>query len=1117
MKRLPPIVPEQPLDQEIHDNITAAYAAEESTDIVQNYVDGKNVQPSEDLADQLKVHAAILNYRRIVGRYHDLGKVFFSVDFFEVHLKPVVEHFVEQGRDFTDVAIDALDCIYALLIPTIRKVADHEIEVETIVDFFDIENGEFAKYYGNLGRAVTKSIAIFDGAHINTDSFLWEENPSDCVGPQHLEDLAEGSLGYFYPADSILLLNHTAPMAKVLSEHENPNLLNAYFRLVRGSPMIGPGAGDFTTPQFPIFDPEKAVPELEFLANNFGVVKSHITELARLLIRQGYAITFLPGKEEPGIINLHSYYTRMKETIPHSANELGHAICGAYPYEGQVHASHLKRCVEITLNHPAIAASYPGGTKGLHKMIKEMYPYIPHDLTIADCLIKTFAGEDALLPEGYKEVPIATLPDKNVAEFLEIGKGVTTHLRDKGIAYFTTAIKNPKLKKLIETSPAEFEIVIEEAKKFVFQFHVFGVVSKTECATKILEAYLEHWGHPEFDSFLSALDVLHQHAVRQLEETEKKYREAEQFSLESEIQTFAENFPLPEKLAAHDPQLESFGWNKVVSMHCILSNLRHQTMLTDDAKLLIEHVNNYARAKESGSLGWPGVFGPYALEGSHKLGGTEIVLQGENSEDTPILAADILAITYQLILRIRGIGLELDPIQSPIFEKDLERLDSQTHIIKKMAAVDGPIGDASKFVAAQAEQARKLGFWKDSLNLTHQGPTIIVPRKESLPPDSWLLNANPSTQMAATSAALIASLGLQETLKHSLPELRGYVPIEAVKPLPLEDTIENLAQGGRLCDILDAIQERNLGPELKRNMAQAMPLIADAIQTERLRLAGLFPIGAKTQTLKTVDPCDVRFVLDLAGLGNVRTTPFVLKHAGKSLVQPPLPSAFEVKMLHLLFQLFGVVDTKEPDIQVTMAGRWDNHIASIVGPSLILASYTDHKYPKGAWESASHDYFTGARMMLYDYGVLEKRLPFQFNGVEGRTDIGGRKDLIDLDWIQILGTFATHLQYDGPYALLMKKYGYAFLSLLKKIPIEDHTLFDTIRRAEWIYKNTKLDDAIEHHEAMIREIAEVGRTNPGIETMVRSLINSLLVAPLQQNNEAIRAANPDELEYLKRY
>ena len=438
-------------------------------------------------------------------------------------------------------------------------------------------------------------------------------------------------------------------------------------------------------------------------------------------------------------------------------------------------------------------------------------------------------------------------------------------------------------------------------------------------------------------------------------------------------------------------------------------------------------------------------------------------------------------------------------------------------MVVQLAEKEGPIGDSGQYVLEQMEQAIKLGFWKKSLNLKRTGPAIIRPREGGLHPDSWLLKANPATQMAATSAALIASLGLQETLKDSLPELREYVPPDAVKPLPLDDKIMTLAEEGRFRDILDAVIERNLGDTLKHNMGCAMPLVADAIQAERTRLAGLLPIGAKTETLQSVDPRDVRFVLDLGGLGNIRTTPFVLKHAGKSLTQPPLPSAFEAKFLHLISQLFGVVDLKNPQIQTTMAGRWSNKLASIVGASLILASYTHHDYPEGAWQTAGHDYFTGARMMLYDYGVLKKRLPFQFDSIEGRTDIVGRKDLIDLDWVQILGTFATHQQFKGPFAAAMQQYSYHFLKLLEGHLVNEHSLFETIQQARWVYQAHTYDDAVENHEAMIREIAEEGNKHPELEAAVRDLITTHLVTPLQKHQETIRTANPAEFAYLERY
>lgn len=1060
---------------------------------------------------------------------------FISVDFLRRHIFPLAERMDSTPEGFLHVCEAALASIIQFLEGNVSgKLPDQKLLHEFIPAFFEYDHitepaegcekfdrGQFRHCMEEYQGSATLAIAYLQGGResdpIRSEEIdiIWgvmKNDPDD--SEFFLGCVSNSALNQKNPRNATTIVNEVPLILGALHSQGKSKFFRAYLGLLSGIHEINYDEDDEPScPQFPIFKGLEITREFEALEKAI-TNNTHfhaILELGREILDTGLTITFIHGEPNPHQVNVGNIYNRLVEAGCDDSDIMN---AMALPFANQ---KHRRRAIRVSQNYHQINTNFPGGAQAFLDYADEVHYYISHQPRILNRLLKTFAGGESaelcgqrevdLEGEDFDKIPCADLPEKNLEIYLEVGKGVFSYLRDQGEPYLDAVKRNPRLITLLGEEPKQFEAVICEAKNCAFQFHVLGSSSVTRCAARVFQAYLEHWGDPQFDQLINALDILHQQATRMIEEKTNDDDEnfSEQFALEKEIIAFLNTH------AATIP-LGKIPFERIAMESCFLSVLRQKAMYASDESLE-EHILNHLHEED---LSWPFVFGPYAEEALKEILQTEVkfLTESEADEDSVVPVSEVFGVISETIYRVRGIGVGMPTRESVIapisWAEVIGRLNNYQGYLEQMLDAEGAIGTVSKHLHEQLKQALRLASWKDNLGLVREGPSILRASEDGLHPDSWLRKANPATQMAATSAALMVSLGLDKAMEKVFPEFKQYIPEGHIVPLPL--TME-----GNISSLIRAVEERGLGERLQANMARIMPIIADAIQCERTKMLGLFPVGAKTQTLKSVDPREVRFVLDLAGLGNVRNTPFTLKHSGKSLVQPPLPSAFEAKMLHMMFQLFGVVDEKSPDLQVAIAGRWNNKLASIVGASLILASSTYIDYKDGAWETAGHDALTGARMMVYDYGVLTRRMPYQFEGIVGRTDISGRKDLKDFDWTQVLGTFATHKQFNGPLAKFMEVYSYHFTRLLQEHEYEGENLFDVIQQSRWIYSMGEAYDAVEHHEAMIRAVAEAGRQNPELEQRVREMIQGQLITPLQKGQPKIRAATPEEVAYLEHY
>lgn len=394
-----------------------------------------------------------------------------------------------------------------------------------------------------------------------------------------------------------------------------------------------------------------------------------------------------------------------------------------------------------------------------------------------------------------------------------------------------------------------------------------------------------------------------------------------------------------------------------------------------------------------------------------------------------------------------------------------------------------------KKIKGEIDQAMRMAQLKDALQFS------IGTAKEGIHASEFLANTNPATRTAVTGMSLLVALGVRD-----VPEMKG-----RLKPLPGP-------RGGTLMGIqgaTDLLEHGRFQNALVENMRIALPHVERQVMEARRRSTGYMAIGEKVHTQQEMDPRVVQFIQGLFGRSQ---TCFHLIHANQSMVMPPLPTALELKMLTALLECFGAIQEEKPEIQTAMAGRWNEEYAGIVGASMLLSTRRGVVYEPGAF-GTTHNSETGARIMAYDAGVRERNLPFDLPEAQGRTDMLGRRIYSDLDTYQVLGTLATHAQFNGPMKGVMQSYSQQFMKILQK-----YGLTVPLRQSAWVYDHKKEGDSLQAHEAMVSSFTQAWmqsaqRVDLGIIREVNDVI-----ARASQEMEAVGyelgRENPKELEKL---
>jgi hypothetical protein len=962
-----------------------------------------------------------------------------------------------------------------------------------------VARGQYRHFFTRFGYHATCIVAQFQGAVGRgnlkpTEEWhdFWEKVES-YVGKDNLDKIA--SVWQNFPTEirTGKVFNRFLAVCKRLNDKDE-RLMSA-FLTINGRRNFGAEKLEDLEKRFPYFDGDEVEKEMEALAQYPDLVEE-LAELGRwTLYRFKANLTY--QKERTPVPEGGLERVRLT-TIPDNLERAGYSpeeIKEILKLPMSVGNHRLETyMVDILSAYPQIDQNYPGGVKAFIEFWEDM---LDHDSRHEKTLKKLFMARRFVTPKGYRQ-----MPKKNREDYTRVATDVMKYLREFSFPYWEYTKWGQGMKDLLREDPEAFEAEMQKACQCAFQFFVFAKQSwrpAPEPAKVILEAYLKNYGEPGFEGFIDGLSVLADHWARRLED---RCWHGDTYMMQQDVCAYVGAPDYVEHLTGKRPSLEKFDG----------AYAAHALSLKDDIRSFPTNEDaNFNRTTQD-------LFADL-VEGYQ--GGSLLDPNFECPELGKKECEQVFLGIQEQLTEIRRIGSISAAETLKTLEKPLNRIHRRIGRVRRKYARGGDeemVEELKRWeklsgnLKRQMRSALRLSDWQGILGLQRSGSTIVG-RNTEIPQDHWLRQANMGTQFAAVSGSLYASLGLEDSTP-GLRLLNGMVPEGVMEPLDLSAEKAALSEGTiTIEEMIESIRQSGREGVLRRNIAQALPFVAQRIQTERLKLPGLMAMGSKIETQRAMSASQVRFVLDLGGFGDIRTTPFRLKHANKSLVQPPMPTAFEEQLNILMFCIFGVVDKRKPDFQVTAGARWGEEMASTVGSSMILGSQTGVRYRKGAFGTEHWDDFTGARIMVYDAGVRSKRLPFDIPGARGRTDMMGRRDLDDLNLWQILQTMATHGELEGRFGAHMQKYRERLMKVLKKFGRLDRAM----NESAWIYQNNEHGDIQLYHESMVWKFSDAWFEFPELRQAVRILIGATLVQPMLEQRDTILREERDEVEYLKNY
>ncbi len=278
-----------------------------------------------------------------------------------------------------------------------------------------------------------------------------------------------------------------------------------------------------------------------------------------------------------------------------------------------------------------------------------------------------------------------------------------------------------------------------------------------------------------------------------------------------------------------------------------------------------------------------------------------------------------------------------------------------------------------------------------------------------------------------------------------------------------------------------------------------------AWKEDRSTLPGLMPVGGKIHFPHSINAEEFEAVKAELGL---TSTYFRLIHAGCSLILPAGQSSDVTRLIRALVAKNLFKDNR-PDLQVSIAGRWPEEVAAIVGASIILGSDQGIIYKNSAF-ATTHDRLTGARIMLYDDGTRWTGGAFDLAEAHGRTDMLGRHAGVDILHYQVLGTLASHAVYNGRWQHLFEEYSGKFRTTLEKYGLDE-----TIHEASWLFEGKTDDkDDVRRHSRMVNKFSHAWieaqeAPNGGVAAEVLDHIHDI-IRKIHAERELTRALFPEE-------
>lgn len=1004
--------------------------------------------------------------KELLGEKRRIYEKLYNLENFRRLIYPTLDRMAGSDEEFEDILAAGAN---SFLFIVTRQLMDKSAikENDYLRAFF--EDGDFEYFYRRHGKLTVESIAsqqagllnvVVDDAVVDRQKCREEVDASwDRVKdwPEKWRNKMLRPCVYYFPDQVDRYLDAVPKVIDCFNERGRADLLEYYFDLCSEN-MVWRGYDP--KEHFPICDPEAAFVELEAFAEAFKGFEAEIMWLVKFFY--GCTLnhpTFLePLKDEKGELdeNPSKFQVRIMLSGSQTKFKGDEEKIRKFLTFPQRHKALREYAILMMLCYSSVDAAFEGGIDEGAEFVIEVMPYVQ-------------IGRREYFTE-FIGLLNAT-PKTNKKFYWELAKRIVKYLREDSLPFLNFEKFSPTLKKLFAEDPQKFQEAIEHGMNLVFNLSTASYRGD-EHDSSVFEAYLLFYGDPKFEEFVAGMRLISYQAVKLKEKAPA-----------------GEPYKFSKKIAKAVNQYLAYCKQGISEAGAVLPSSNYIAIAES---VVIMTLDDPEDIKENPEFGDGNIEVPNLVEGESS---TEMLAR------TISKGTDPGAENFKMICAVSDLSMRVREDFDPRLREELRVMVDAAEL-----SLSPDVNDHVKAVAArvntEARQAIDLSFWRQTLVVDASEPGLKRAK------DSWIFNAAPSTQLAATSGALFLALGL-DLLSNDLHEL-GELPEGLIEALPLEKEFTAFTAGEiSLRELLEAIKKKGLEKVLRANIQRVLPWVAEQIKSSRVALPGLMSVGSKIESAAGISTDDFRFVLDLAGMGDVRTTPFTLKHNRRSLVNPPLPSALEEKLLIYFFIMFGAVDPREIDMQVTIGGRLNGENAAIVGASSILSSYASVQYAPGAFEAVG---FAGteARIMVYDAGVRSAGLAFDVPNAKGRTDRLGCHSLQDITQIQLLGTFGVHRQFEGAFASVMGTYKDAFERLLA-----EHKLLGRLYESAWVYEDARNCDPPLYHEKMIAAFTEARRDNAALKHGTRRLMSDILGGHLVTNRAKIIRENAVDFEKLK--
>jgi hypothetical protein len=840
-------------------------------------------------------------------------------------------------------------------------------------------------------------------------------------------------------------------------------LLRYFFEMAENAPDMGSMGRGYLNESFPIADHERALQECRAI-DAFVEFKTEAFEFAKFTIRAGkewyrhYSLSFLA--DDASAIS----YERGREiVIPKiivdfkAAGYSKEKIEEIFAIINRADKLPKRVKVEIIRNYLKLDQVMPGGVSALFEYLDNISPAPGCCIALVEKLC------DPKLKINTDALPL----------YLKLGKKVVEKLGDGGEHYFRRRHHPDSFDELINTDPDEFKRQVGRVIGFAKPIIDIGGAKESTASNKLVEAYAENFDKPNFSGgclkFLSAIRALYlskmRRGVRSWKDDSVLRYIMETLKYLGSFRSMAITDPneMGYEEQEEDPFPKNFDYNFFIKFIAFL--------LTEDEQMFYGRMLNFDSLISEG-LDYrlaAHVESDMAQAGQKRYHVRQLpfapkkLLIDERKIVEVLELTNLIDQTIAEVTRLDNgyVKLGSDPAsktkQPTVFEKAQQLALKLQDLRRQCQEITSGVQPDSVFNFGRhikrLENAVEKVVGKSMLSFSRCAQLAGEDTSFDLGLQQVIKTQSESTRMLITAMAFMQSLraaGVNNVLGAGMSPSRYFEAVGGKDAQGEVDDFGELIAGSKRDQIL-------------HSMRQVAPIIERNIIAHRVDIPFLFPEGGKIHTEQPIDDSSLDALNRMFG---IESTPFVLQHANKSLCLPPALTAYELKMYIAILEAFGLLDGKDPDLQLTMSGEWSKRLASRIGTAMLLGTQRGVIFEQDAFRSKMHDDATGAHIMAYGAGGIKLNIPTQPICSSERTDIFGRHDVTDADLYQIVGTLGTSLEYDR----IFKPVAVDFFERLEDL-MDRKGLTPIAESANWIFDHQQPGDLLRHVN-MVNEMGE---------------------------------------------